>query len=101
MLGRLRRNHSSVFESKVALAAVMGDKTISELFQQFDIHPSQITRWKTQLLERMIVVFEVSGQVESPAVDIKTLHAKIGELPLENDFIEIALTRAGMLSAKR
>jgi transposase len=98
---RPRRNHSPVFKSKVALAAVKGDKTISELSQQFDVHPNQITQWKTQLLERMSVVFEGSGQAESAAVDIKTLHAKIGELTLENDFLESALTKAGLLSAKR
>jgi transposase len=98
---RPRRNHSPAFKSKVALAAVKGDKTISELSQQFDVHPNQITQWKTQLLERMSVVFEGSGQAESPAVDIKTLHAKIGELTLENDFLENALTKAGLLSAKR
>ena len=98
---RPRRNHSQAFKSKVALAAVKGDKTISELSQQFDVHPNQITQWKTQLLERMSVVFEGSGKSGPPAVDIKTLHAKIGELTLENDFLESALTKAGLLSAKR
>jgi len=98
---RPRRNHSPAFKSKVALAAVKGDKTISELSQQFDIHPNQITQWKTQLLERMSVVFEGAGKSDLPAVDIKTLHAKIGELTLENDFLESALTKAGLLSAKR
>ena len=98
---RPRRNHSPVFKSKVALAAVKGDKTISELSQQFDVHPNQITQWKTQLLDRMIVVFESSGRAESPPIDIKVLHAKIGELTLENDFLESALTKAGLLSAKR
>ncbi len=98
---RPRRNHSPAFKSKVALAAVKGDKTISELSQQFDVHPNQITQWKTQLLDRMSVVFEGSGKAGPPQVDIKTLHAKIGELTLENDFLESALTKAGLLSAKR
>ena len=98
---RPRRNHSPVFKSKVALAAIKGDKTLSELSQQFDVHPNQIAQWKTQLLERMSVVFERSGQSESPPIDIKTLHAKIGELTLENDFLESALTKAGLLSARR
>jgi transposase-like protein len=98
---RPRRNHSPVFKSKVALAAVKGDKTISELSQQFDVHPNQITQWKTQLLDRMSAVFEGSGKADTPPVDIKTLHAKIGELTLENDFLESALTKAGLLSAKR
>ena len=98
---RPRRNHSPAFKSKVALAAVKGDKTISELSQQFDVHPNQITQWKKQLLERMSEVFDGSNPSQSPAVDVKTLHAKIGELTLENDFLESALTKAGLLSAKR
>jgi len=85
----------------VALAAVKGDKTISELSQQFDVHPNQISQWKAQLLERMSEVFDGPGASQSPAVDVKTLHAKIGELTLENDFLESALTKAGLLSAKR
>ena len=55
---RSRRNHSPVFKSKVALVAVKGDKTITELSQQFDVHPNQITLWKKPLLERMSEVFE-------------------------------------------
>ncbi len=98
---RPRRNHSPAFKSKVALADVKGDKTISELSQQFDIHPNQITQWKTQFVDRMSVVFEGSGKLDPPQVDIKTLHAKIGQLTLENDFLESALTKAGLLSAKR
>ena len=98
---RPRRNHTPVFKSKVALAAIKGDKTVAELAQQFDVHPNQITQWKTQLLERAGVVFECSGHQEAPPIDIKALHAKIGELTLENDFLEGALTKAGLLSAKR
>ena len=75
-----------VFKSKVALAAIKGDRTVAELAQQFDVHANQITQWKTQLLERAGVVFEVSGHQEAPPIDIKALHAKIGELTLENDF---------------
>ncbi len=98
---RPRRNHSPVFKSKVALAAVKGDKTISDLSQQFDVHPNQITQWKTRLVDRMSIVFEGSGNADQPQVDIKTLHAKIGALTLENDFLESALTKAGLLSARR
>ena len=58
---RPRRNHSPAFKSKVALAAVKGEKTIAELSQQFDVHPNQISQWKVQLLERMSEVFEGSG----------------------------------------
>ena len=98
---RPRRNHTPVFKSKVALAAIKGDKTVAELSQQFDVHANQITQWKTQLLDRAGVVFEGSGYPAAPPIDIKALHAKIGELTLENDFLEGALTKAGLLSARR
>ncbi len=98
---RPRRNHTPVFKSRVALAAIKGDKTVAELSQQFDVHSNQITQWKNQLLERAGVVFESSGHQGAPPIDLKALHAKIGELTLENDFLEGALTKAGLLSAKR
>ena len=95
-----RRNHTPVFKSKVALAAIKGDRTVAELAQQFDVHPNQITQWKNQLLERAAEAFDGGGSKEPP-VDIKALHAKVGELALESDFLESALTKAGLLSAKR
>ena len=102
MTRRVRRNHSPAFKAKVALAAVKGDKTLAELAQLFDIHPNQITTWKAQLLDGAVGVFgqDKAGSAEAP-VDLKALHAKIGELALENDFLEGALIKAGMLSAKR
>lgn len=101
MSRRPRRNHSPAFKSKVALAAVKGEQTLIELSQRFDVHPNQITQWKNQLLEQLPSVFEQGGTSKEPAVDIKTLHAKIGELTLENDFLENALNKAGLLSAKK
>ena len=101
MSKRPRRNHSPDFKAKVALAAVKGDQTIAELSQWFDVHPNQITQWKNQLLERSADVFETGSKAREPAVDVKTLHAKIGELTLENDFLEGALSKAGRLSEKR
>ena len=87
MTRRPRRNHTPAFKAKVALAAVRGDKTLAELAQQFDIHPNQITQWK--LLDGAAGVFgsETRGDSQGPAVDLTVLHAKIGELTLENDFL--------------
>ncbi len=103
MTRRPRRNHSPVFKAKVAVAAIKGDKTLAELAQQFDVHPNQITQWRSQLLDGASGVFADTAKAEaSPSVDVKTLHAKIGELTLENDFLSSALGRAGLLpSAKR
>ena len=101
MTRRPRRNHSADFKAKVALVAVRGDRTLSELASQFDVHPNQITQWKTQLLDRAAQVFSGgAGPAEKP-VDMKALHAKIGELALENDFLEGALAKAGLPGARR
>ena len=103
MSRRPRRNHTAAFKAKVALAAIKGENTLSELAQQFDVHANQITQWKSQLLEGAAGVFgsEAKAEAATATVDLKTLHAKIGELTLENDFLEGALTKAGLLSAKR
>ena len=103
MTRRTRRNHTPTFKAKVALAAIKGEKTLADLALQFDVHPNQITSWKAQLLEGAAGVFD-SGAARppvTPAVDLKTLHAKIGELALENDFLAGALSKVGLLSAKR
>ncbi|MGH8587902.1 MAG: IS3 family transposase [Gammaproteobacteria bacterium] len=83
---RPRRNHGAAFKAKVALAALKGELTLVELSQRYDVHPNQITQWKGLLLERAERVF-AEGTGGSPVVDVKALHAKIGELTLENDFL--------------
>jgi transposase len=98
---RTRRNHGAAFKAQVAVAAVKGEKTLAELATQFSVHPTQITEWKQHLLTRAADVFFGGTKATSDAPDLKVLHAKIGQLALENDFLEGALIKAGWLSAKR
>ena len=95
MTKRNRRTHSPTFKAKVALAALKGDKTLAELAQQFDVHPNQITDWKKQLQERVAEVFETGQTSAEPPIDVKVLHAKIGQLTLENDFSYGLFLQAG------
>ncbi|WP_221065691.1 IS3 family transposase [Methylomagnum ishizawai] len=86
MSKRPRRNHSASFKAKVALAALRGEKTLAELAQEFDIHPTQIGEWRSQLLERAASVFGGEEGKKDPVVDLRALHAKIGQQALENRF---------------
>ena len=88
MTRRTRRNHTPAFKAKVALAAVKGDATLAELSKRYDVHANQIATWKEQLVASAASAFGGEAKAAEPAVDLKTLHAKIGELTLENDFLE-------------
>jgi transposase len=98
---RPRRNHSPAFKAKVALEAIKGEQTTIEIAERFDVHPNQITKWKRQLLENAAAAFGETdaGTKEGPTT--AELHAKIGELLMENDFLSVALGRASGQSAKR
>ncbi len=103
MARRARRTHSPAFKAKVALAALKGERTLAELAQQFDVHANQIISWKAQLADSAASVFgaDPAGPEAAGGVDLTRLHAKIGELTLENDFLSGALSKAGLLGAKR
>ena len=83
MMRRARRNHSLAFKTKVALAAIRGEKTMSELAQPCDVHPNQIKQWKEHLLAGVPEVFDGGvKKAAAPEIDVTALHAKIGQLTL-------------------
>ena len=101
MTRRPRRNHSPAFKAKVALEAIKGEQTLSELAERFQVHPNQITQWKKKLLEEAPEVFTSGKKHEEDEPDVKELHAKIGQLAVENDFLSGALGRITEPGAKR
>jgi transposase len=91
---RKRRNHTPSFKAKVAMAALKNDKSLAELAEEFDVHPNQITDWKKQLVSNAENVFgKGAKQTEDNEAKLKELHAKIGQLTVENDFLEQGLER--------
>ena len=100
MAKRPRRNHSVQFKAKVAVEALKGEQTLVELSERFQVHSNQITQWKKQLLERAHEVF-VRDTTRDERPDAKELHAKIGQLTMENDFLSGALGRMAGPGAKR
>ncbi len=100
MTRRPRRNHGAAFKAKVALEAIKGEQTLSELAERFEVHPNQITQWKKKLLAEAEEIF-ARGKKSADGPDIKELHAKIGQLAMENDFLSKALGRITEPSARR
>ena len=91
---RKRRNHLPAFKAKVALAALKGDKTLAELAAEFGIHPNQVNQWRRQMLDNAASVFgSTQDQQKLDEAQIKELHAKVGQLTLENDFLAKVLGR--------
>ena len=104
MSRRARRTHTPAFKARVALAAIKGEMTLAQLAEHFDVHPNQITQWKVQLQESAANVFGPGGNgTAQPAVDVKALPVSIptGGEQRRDSFLEGALTKAGLLSAKR
>ena len=90
-----RRKFSAEFKAKVALEANRGERTLAELAKQYDIHPNMITQWKKQLTDGAAELFtrgrkQADQQAQS---EIQTLHAKIGQLTVEQDFLKKVLAR--------
>lgn len=99
---RPRRNHSPGFKAKVALDALRGDKTLAELATKHDVHPNQITAWKSQLLAQAGDIFAQGNTGHDDGEGrVRELHAKIGELTMERDFLSSVLGRFPCPSGKR
>ena len=93
-MSKKRRNHSATFKAKVALEAIKGDKTLCALATQYELHPTQIQQWKKQLLEGSKDVFGASEKKRKDFdSEVKELHAKIGQLTMERDFLAKAFGR--------
>ena len=98
---RPRRNHSAAFKARVALEAIRGEKTVAQIAAHHEVHPNQVTSWKTELLEKAASIFGGEALVADSRERIRELHAKIGELTVERDFLDSALGKFPGLSAKR
>ena len=96
-----RRNHSPAFKARVALEAIRGEKTVAEIAAHHEVHPNQVTMWKTQLLKNAAGVFGGTAIAADGKERIRELHEKIGELTVERDFLEGALGKFPSLSGKR
>ena len=91
---RKRRNHSLEFKEKVALSAAKGNETVAELAQQYNLHANQISTWKKELLDKAALIFTSESQLgKDNSEEVDKLHAKIGQLTMENDFLAKVLGR--------
>ena len=92
---KTRRRFSAEFKAKVALEAIRGERTISELATKHQLHPNQITQWKRQAIENLAKVFDdkASDAQVGREAEVTKLHAKIGQLVVERDFLAKAFDR--------
>jgi transposase len=86
-MSKKRKQHSSEFKAKVALAAVRGDETVPQLAARHGLHPTQINTWKKQLTEQAAELFSRGNSSKKMNGDVDDLHRVIGQLTVERDFL--------------
>ena len=98
MSKQTRRKFTSAFKAKVALEAVKNQQTLAELSKKFDVSPVVISKWKSELLEKIPGIFDKPGSVsdENAGVDTEKLYAQIGQLKVENDFLKKVSAKMGI-----
>ena len=87
-MSKIRHNHSPQFKAKVAVEALQGEKTVHEIAAKYQVHPTQVTQWRRQLMDQAAEVFAGKSALSSEAgTDQEALLAKIGSLTVERDFL--------------
>ncbi len=92
---KTRRKFSSGFKASVAIEALKERESLAELSKRFEVHPTVISKWKMEFLEKSAAVFDTKSD-EEPGVDPEKLYAKIGQLEIENDFLKKSLKKTGL-----
>jgi transposase len=92
IMKKTRRKFTSSFKAKVAIAALRERESLAELSKRYDLHPTMISKWKIEFLEKSESVFDKKSDEES-GVDSEKLYAKIGQLEMENEFLKKSLNK--------
>ena len=92
-----RRKFDSSFKAKIAIEAIKERETLQQLAVKYDLHPTQISQWKQEFLEKSASVFDSKIDKSEPDVDISKLYSKIGQLEMEKDFLKKNLKKLGLL----